>query len=248
MNPKPFRVIPCQEWKARPPKGRITLTNAKPVRSIFHHTAGHHPELDGKHNTVTYEESCAYARSIQNFHMDKNGWNDTGQNFLVTRGGYILEGRHHSFDQIQRGKMVVSAHCPNENTQPGIEIEHIDPEPMTQIQYDAAVWLFAWIAKSCAFPGKSIDGHRDHYATACPGSLYAHLPQFRKDVAAALKPKPIPKPAPKISGHWQVTKTFYDGHTAPSEKVGSVRLWALKQGNLAKKGVRHIDWHWIETG
>ena len=188
MNPKPFRIIPCGEWRAAPPKSAIQIVSAKPVRAIFHHTAGHHAELDGKFATVNYAESIAYAKSIQAFHMKGNGWVDSGHNFLVTRGGYILEGRHRSIAQVQRGQMVVSAHCPGQNEQPGVEHEHIDPEPMTAIQYEAAVWLYAWICRSCKIDPKQIKGHRDYFATACPGSLYSKLPQLRKDVAKALAP------------------------------------------------------------
>src|SRR5205814_3302211 len=109
-------------------------------------------------------------------------------NFLVTRSGFIFEGRHRSFEQISNHKMVVSAHCPGQNEQPGVEIEHNGTEPMTPIQHDAAVWLFAWIHRSCTIAATHIYGHRDFYATACPGALYAGLPQFRLDVAKELKP------------------------------------------------------------
>jgi hypothetical protein len=115
----------------------------KPVRAIFHHTAGH--SLAG-HSGESYAEAVAYVKAIQNYHMDSNGWIDTGQNFTVTRNGYIFEGRHNSFARVAGGQMVVSAHCPNFNDQPGVEIEHVDPETMTPIQRAAAVWLFAWIA------------------------------------------------------------------------------------------------------
>jgi hypothetical protein len=145
--------------------------------------------------------------------------------------------------------MVVSAHCPGQNDQPGIEHEQVDPESLTQIQHDASVWLFAWICKQCAIPATHIFGHRDFFATSCPGSLYVSLPSFRLDVADALKPpKPVPVPKPKTTGYWLVTKTFYDGHQGPAEKVKSVRAWALKQGDLVKKGVRNVEWHWVETG
>jgi hypothetical protein len=246
MNPKPFRIIPCAEWKALAPKSYISHAG-KPSRIIFHHTAGHHPELDGKQDTVSYEESCAYARSIQNYHMGHNGWNDSGHNFLVTRGGFILEGRHGSLSAVQSGKMVVSAHCPGQNDQPGVEHEHLGSEPMTPIQYQAALWLATWICRHCAVDPKQIKGHRDYFATSCPGSLYALLPKLRKDVAVALKPpKSLPKPKPP-PGYWQVTKTFYDGNTK-TEKTSALRLWALRQGNLIKKGVRDVRAHWIETG
>jgi hypothetical protein len=81
------------------------------------------------------------------------------------------------------------------------------------------------------------NGHWD------PGAL--KWSTLLKQSQAKLPKKPS---KPKTSGYWLVTKTFYDGHQGPAEKVKSVRLWALKQGNLVKKGVRHIDWNWVETG
>ena len=108
MNPKPFRVIPCSEWGAQQPKSAIQGAG-KPSRIIFHHTAGHHPELDKVPATESYEESVAYAKAIQQSHF-RNGWADSGHNFLVTRAGYIFEGRHGSLAAVKAGKMVVSAH------------------------------------------------------------------------------------------------------------------------------------------
>jgi len=242
MNPKPFRVIPCAEWHAQAPRGAISGAG-KPSRIIFHHTAGHHPELDGVPGTETYAESEAYAKAVQQAHFH-NGWVDSGHNFLVTRAGYIFEGRHGSLAAVKAGKMVVSAHCPGQNEQPGIEHEQIDPEGLTPIQLDATVWLHAWICKQTGIDPKHIDGHRDHYATACPGVLYALLPKFRQLVATELGPSPKPKPK---DGYWQVTKTFYDGRASDPEKAKSVRAWANKAGDLHDKGVRDLRFHWVET-
>jgi hypothetical protein len=186
---KPFRVISCAEWGARPAKAAISMTG-KPVRAIFHHTAGHAPELGD--SGESYREAVAYAKAIQNFHMDSRGWNDTGQNFLITRNGYVFEGRHGSLGACRSGKMVASAHCPGQNDQPGVEIEHNGNESMTPIQHEAAVWLFARLCQWGGFKPSQIKGHRDFYATSCPGFLYNSLPTFRKDVAATLKP-PGPK-------------------------------------------------------
>jgi hypothetical protein len=206
---KPFRVIPCAEWGARPPKSSIPRVG-KPNKALFHHTAGHVPNLSAGE---TYAEACAYARAIQKMHMAPGGLGapqggiDSGHNLLITRGGFILEGRHGSVAAIDAGKMVASAHCPNQNDQPGTEIEHNGNEAMTPIQREAAIWAFAWICKSCIIPATHIYGHRDFYATSCPGVLYARLPQFRVDVSAALK-----TPAP-ISSSYEIHLTGETGHT-----------------------------------
>jgi hypothetical protein len=188
VKPKPFRIIPTAEWGARPPKEPIIPLSYKPIRGIFHHTAGH---ALAKAIGETYAQAVMYARSIQNYHMDSNGWIDTGNNFLVTRSGYIFEGRHRSLEMCGKAKMVVSAHCPGQNDQPGVEFEHQGDEPMTPIQWEAGVWLFAWLCKVGAFPPTAIFGHRDFFATSCPGVLYADLPKFRLDVAKTLKPVPL---------------------------------------------------------
>lgn len=243
MNPKPFRIIPCEEWHARPPKQRIALVG-KPNKALFHHTAGHVPNLSAGE---TYGEACAYARVIQNIHMAKGGLGapdggiDSGHNFLVTRGGYILEGRHGSISAVQAGKMVASAHCPNENDQPGVEIEHNGSEKMTPIQRAAAVWLFAWICEHDHIDAKHIFGHKDFYATACPGVLYAQLPAFRNSVAAALKPR--------NAGYWLVTTTYKGGpHSGEPERARSIRAWANKAGDVHAKGMRDVRFHWVDAG
>jgi hypothetical protein len=227
MNPKPFRVIPCTEWGAHAPRAPIQLVNRKPVRALFHHTAGHHAELDGDHSTESYRESVGYAKAIQNYHMNGNGWNDSGHNFLVTRSGYIFEGRHRSLEMVARGKMVVSAHCPGQNEQPGVEIEHNGSEPMTAIQNEAAVWLFAWLCQVGGFPASSIAGHRDFYATACPGALYPGLPQFRNAVGRALAPPSAPP-----------THVY---KTTITDSAGKLTVWRHKSIRLAGQALARFD-------
>jgi hypothetical protein len=146
ISPLPFRVIPCTEWGAAQPKGALSRVG-KPVRTIFHHTAGHVPNLSAGE---TYEEARAYARAIQRSHF-RNGWLDSGHNFLVTRGGYILEGRHRSLAEIRAGKMVASAHCLGQNDQPGIEHEQVDPQALTPIQRRPRSGCTLGSARSAAF-------------------------------------------------------------------------------------------------
>jgi hypothetical protein len=186
--PLPFRVIPCGEWGAAQARGKIPRSG-KPARTIFHHTAGHHPDLDGVSPTETYGDAVAYAKTIQRSHFN-NGWVDSGHNFLITRNGYILEGRHGSLAAVKAGVMVVSAHCPGQNGQPGIEHEQIDPEQLTPIQREASVWLHAELCRWCPTikPANTAQPHRRFAATACPGTLTRALPALRRDIAAELAP------------------------------------------------------------
>lgn len=168
-------IITCPQWGAR-------IATAKPIvvaaseRIIFHHTAGHHAEIAGP-ATESREEAIQYARAIQNYHMDHNGWNDSGHNFLVCRSGLILQGRWLTVSAIESRHMVVSAHCPGQNEQIGIEHEHRGTESMTPEQHEASARLQAWIASQYgrklalgAYP------HQRYFNTSCPANLAAQIP------------------------------------------------------------------------
>lgn len=173
-------IVTCPQWDARPPKTEPTLC-ARSVRFIMHGTDGHHPEL-GNPADESLEEAKAYARSIQNFHMGpQRGWNDSGQNFLVTRGGHILQGRWMTVTAIQHKRMVVSAHCPGQNEQIGIEFEHLGTEAMTVAQRNAGAEVMAWV--SLQYELKTIlpmDPHRKYFATSCPVNLVSEIPDLRR--------------------------------------------------------------------
>lgn len=171
-------IITCPEWKARQPTQPITAVG-KATRIIFHHTAGHHAELRDPAD-YSVEEAIRYAQDIQNFHMDSNGWVDSGHNFLVCRNGVILQGRWLTVSAIEAGHMVESAHCPGQNNQIGIEHEHTGSEPMTAKQAEASAQLMAWIAdqyrRRTVLP---VAPHSRYYATACPGNLKGDITRIQ---------------------------------------------------------------------
>src|SRR5262249_9819609 len=80
-------------WGARSPGG-LSVIPPSPDKIVTHPPAGA--------NTTNYTQAQAFAmaRSIQNFHMDDNGWADSGQHFTISRGGYIMEGRHNSLTRL----------------------------------------------------------------------------------------------------------------------------------------------------
>jgi len=168
--PLEIEIITCPKWGARRPKQGINTVGAS-VRTIFHHTAGHHPEL-GNPKEQSRAESMAYARQIQNYHMDVNGWVDSGHNFLVCRNGLILQGRWLTVSAIQAKHMVNSAHCPGQNGQIGIEHEHYATEEMTPDQREASALLQAWVAwhydRKDVLPSQP---HSQYFPTACPANL-----------------------------------------------------------------------------
>jgi hypothetical protein len=183
--PVPVEIITCPEWGARMPRQEITSC-AKSKRIIVHHTASHHAEIDTP-GSESRDEAMAYARAIQNYHMDVNGWIDSGHNFLVCRNGLILQGRWGTVTQIEFGRMVVSAHCPTQNQQVGIEHEHKGLEAMTDAQRAASARLVAWISdqygRSTPLP---LYPHKKYYATACPANLVDDIPKIYNGARAIL--------------------------------------------------------------
>jgi peptidoglycan hydrolase-like protein with peptidoglycan-binding domain len=177
-------IYDCASWGAREPTSPVTVLNAKPSRILVHHTA--------TANVTDYSAAALgqLARSIQAFHMKDRGWLDTGQNFTISRGGYIAEGRHESLQTLLSGaQFVEGAQCPNQNDSSiGIENEGT----YTAVQPPAV--LFSALTALCAFACRQyglaptqLFGHRDYWDTECPGDrLYALLPALRSRVAQAM--------------------------------------------------------------
>ncbi len=170
-------IITCPDWGARKPKQDIQTIPAS-KRIIFHHTAGHHKNLENP-NAQSRAESERYARDIQAYHMSQ-GWTDSGHSFLICRNGLILQGRWITVSAIQAKHMVRSAHCPGQNEQIGIEHEHVGNELMTKQQRESSSRLMAWIAdqydRKTVLP---VDPHSKYFATACPANLKADIPKIR---------------------------------------------------------------------
>ena len=176
QNP-PVRIYTCPEWGAVKPSGPLSPCG-KAQRIILHHTAGHHAEISNPANE-SLQESMGYARAIQRQHMQTNGWLDSGHNFLVCRNGIVLQGRWLTVSMIQAGKMIVSAHCPGQNEQIGIEHEHLGGEIMSEAQFEASAGLMAWIAEryklSAPLP---VEPHSKYFATVCPANLVHEIPHL----------------------------------------------------------------------
>lgn len=177
-------IITCPQWGAKPARGRIVLAGV-PERIIEHHTAGH-AKHQVQHGLSTHDQAVDYARALQHFHQDTNGWIDSGHSFLVMRSGIVVQGRWGTVTALQHGRIIVSAHCPGQNDQPGIEHEHDGSETMTPPQYTASVQLQAWIASLTRMRPTELYPHRRYYATACPANLVDDIPRMRVDVARLL--------------------------------------------------------------
>ena len=182
------------EWMAREPKAAPDIGRVK--MGFVHHSVGA--------NDYTAAEVPSILRSIQAYHMDANGWDDIGYNFLVDRFGRVWEGRGGGIE-----RSVIGAHAGGFNTNStGVAIlgTYGDVAPPAAAT-SAASRLLSWKlplhgsdpASQSAVESKgstrysegtvvtlpNVAGHRDVSQTACPGNrLYERIGQIRADAAA----------------------------------------------------------------
>jgi hypothetical protein len=181
-------IVPRLSWGANESIRRGPPTYASQLRfAIVHHTAGR--------NDYSRAEAAAIVKGIQLFHVQGNGWNDVGYNFLVDRFGTIYEGR---FGGVDRN--VVGAHALGFNTgsvgiallgtygstkpsaaaQAAIErliawrldLAHVDPTSTQTILSGGSERFVSGLSVQV----RAVSGHRDTGSTECPGNaLYARL-------------------------------------------------------------------------
>ncbi|WP_406359509.1 N-acetylmuramoyl-L-alanine amidase [Streptomyces sp. NBC_00715] len=162
------------------------------INAVFvHHTA--------QTNAYSCTDSPAIVRGLRALHLNQ-GWKDIGYNFVVDKCGTIFEGRKGGID-----RPVIGAQAEGFNTNTtGIAVigtfttEDAPAAAKTAIARVAAwklgqykvdplgkVTLTAGVANGKFKLGQSavfnrISGHRDAYATECPGTvLYNALPTLR---------------------------------------------------------------------
>lgn len=181
----PPRVYTRAEWGARPPDGTVRYLDRQPDHVVVHHTAGE--------NTDDFSLAAGFEHSrwIQDLHMDRNGWIDSGQQLTISRGGHVMEGRHLSLRAIWERQHVSGAQTAGHNDHTiGIENEGIYvSEPVPSTLFDSLVVTVAWLCDVYDLdPFEAIVGHRDYVSTTvCPGDvLYARLPELRQRVADVL--------------------------------------------------------------
>ena len=124
----------------------------------------HHTASLSRHNAKSPKRLKGYQRYHQ-----RQGWADLAYHFFIDLKGNVYEGRRltcagDTFTQYDpAGHLLVVLDGNFENQKP-------TPEAI-----DALTTLLAWAAKTFNVPLKSLAGHRDLTATACPGH---HLYQF----------------------------------------------------------------------
>ncbi len=170
-------------WGARAPNGAVSVLRYRPSRIVIHHTVST--------NTTDFSRAQAHAHAhwVQDLHLDDNGWVDTGYHFLVSRGGWITEGRHGSLQALTGGTtFVLGSHTSGQNDEAiGIACEgayHAGALPPAA-QWEVLVTLCAYTCARYGIPSTEIYGHKDYSSTLCPGVYHDMLPRLRDEVAAA---------------------------------------------------------------
>lgn len=159
-------------WAARAPNCALT-TSAALTRAIVHHTAA-----ASDWDTSSLGTSQAKIRSVQNYHMDAQGWCDIGYNFLFDKLGNIFEGRANSMTTLRRG---IHDAC-NANSFGFTLLGYFHPpynHVPTQVMLDSYYATIAWRMPAgwspygsgtyCSKTVGFLDGHKKVVATACPG-------------------------------------------------------------------------------
>ncbi|MFC3519128.1 peptidoglycan recognition family protein [Streptomonospora nanhaiensis] len=189
-------VYTRQHWLARPPVQPAQILDHAPTYIVVHHTASD--------NVTDYTRAHAFdlSRTIQDLHMDTNGWDDTGQQLTISRGGHIMEGRNESLNAIGHGMHVMGAHTASYNdVAVGIENEgtYITEEP-TAALWASLVETCAWLCAVYGLPVSAIMGHRDFNATICPRSPPSAPPRPRSTTARPSAPTSADRRADRTRG------------------------------------------------
>ncbi|NEA64115.1 N-acetylmuramoyl-L-alanine amidase [Streptomyces sp. SID12488] len=195
IGPRP-RIVTRRGWGADETLREPGFVYTKKVKAAFvHHTASG--------NKYWCKDVPSLIRGIYRYHVLSSGWRDIGYNFLVDRCGNIYEGRAGGM-----AKPVMGAHTLGFNTDSmGIAVlGTFGSSKPSKSAVSAIARLTAWKlglygvnpnAKTYLKSGGGnlyqkgknvrlnvISGHRDGFATECPGRLlYDKLGSARKSAA-----------------------------------------------------------------
>ncbi|MER8096749.1 peptidoglycan recognition protein family protein [Streptomyces goshikiensis] len=195
VGPRP-RIVTRKGWGADESLREKGFVYTRTVKAAFvHHTASG--------NNYACKDAPAVLRSLYRYHVLSSGWRDIGYNFAVDKCGTVYEGRAGGVT-----RPVLGAHTMGFNTDSmGIAVigsHTATPPPAAAVT--AIARLTAWKlglfgvdprAKTTLKSGGAnrfpkgakarlnvISGHRDGFATECPGKrLYDKLPPTRTSSA-----------------------------------------------------------------
>nr|WSX51584.1 peptidoglycan recognition protein [Streptomyces sp. NBC_00974] len=201
IGPRP-RIVTRKGWGADESLRESGFVYTNTVKAAFvHHTASG--------NNYACKDAPAVLRSLYRYHVVSSGWRDIGYNFAVDKCGTVYEGRAGGV-----AKPVLGAHTMGFNTDSmGVAvIGSFTSTAPPRAAVDAVARLTAWklglfgrdprarttlksgggnrYAKGTNVSMNVISGHRDGFATECPGRLlYGQIPPTRT-TSARLQGRP----------------------------------------------------------
>ncbi|MFF4756395.1 peptidoglycan recognition protein family protein [Streptomyces sp. NPDC002514] len=194
-GPRP-RIVTRHGWGADEKLRERGFVYTKTVKAAFvHHTASG--------NNYTCSQAPSVIRGIYRYHVKSMGWRDIGYNFLVDKCGNIYEGRAGGVTKAVKGAHTLGF---NSDSMGVAAIGTFNSTKPPSAAVTGAAKLTAWkLGLYGANPkgktylrsgggnlypkGKNvrlnvISGHRDGYATDCPGKqLYSKLGTVRAAAA-----------------------------------------------------------------
>ncbi|WP_414168898.1 N-acetylmuramoyl-L-alanine amidase [Streptoverticillium reticulum] len=195
VGPRP-RIVTRAGWGADESMRERQFAYTKTVKAAFvHHTASG--------NGYSCSEASSVIRGIYRYHVVSSGWRDIGYNFLVDKCGTVYEGRAGGVAKAVKGAHTLGF---NTNSMGIAVIGTFSKNSAPGAAVDAVARLAAWklglfginpkgsvslvsgggnlYKKGTTVKVKAISGHRDGYATECPGDkLYSRLGTIRSTAA-----------------------------------------------------------------
>ncbi len=247
-------IVKRSSWGADEKIRRRDPSYAPSVRfASVHNTAGS--------NDYSPSQVAAIIRAIELFHVESNGWDDIGYNFLVDRYGRVYEGRYggvdenvvgahiRGFNQGSVGVAVIGSFGRSELPAAAqaslqrliawrLDLAHVDPLSTLIAVSDGSERY----PKGTAVVLRTVSGHRDTGLTTCPGDrLYGRL----ETIASRAEQLGLPKIfSPDVSGD-------LEGRVRFRARVSSALPWTVRVTDLlgqdlaigSGKGTE-VDWTW----
>ncbi|XP_078518042.1 peptidoglycan recognition protein 1-like [Lissotriton helveticus] len=155
-------IISRSGWGARKVNCLTAMKTPVPY-VVIHHTAG--AACNSKAKCV------AEVKAVQNLHINNNKWCDIGYSFLVGEDGNVYEGR---------GWNKVGAHAPSMNSRSiGISVmgNFMNRNPNQAALKAVQELIKCGISKGFIRKNYIVKGHRNVFATSCPGNSFYSLIQ-----------------------------------------------------------------------
>ena len=159
-----MKLVSRSQWGARAyrtPNGATPYSRAR--RGVKLHYLG------TAYSDRAHDKCDDYVRQLQAQHMDGNGWSDIGYSFVVCTHGYVFEGR----GLKRRNSANGSTSLNEQDYAVCLLVGSSGLTKPTDAQLHGARDAIEYCRKEGP-AGTWLGGHRDGYATACPGdTVYA---------------------------------------------------------------------------